>query len=303
MDVLFTHIRLTYHSRCWAFSFISALESHWFIAHGQSVDLPEQFVNDCTWSDDVNACDGGESGVAGMEIIRKFGGRVPTREEYGGYLSVDGGCYIDILQDIGIMDGSQNNQLSMTPSSTVQLTDWVVLPERDEIATKHALFTKGPLSVALNVVDEALYYASGVLDVASCVTEDVDHAVTLVGWGVDVLPDGSKAEHWILRNSWSDLWGDSVSYFVFNELLVAPLFSSQLIHISLGLFQGENGRKRLWSYKLCGISEGNGYTRKSEELGRAIRNSCSKLVNDLMEWTIVKWSIYFSLAVQTSCIY
>ncbi|KAL7540674.1 hypothetical protein ACHAXR_010294 [Thalassiosira sp. AJA248-18] len=187
---------------CWAFSFISALESHWFINHGQSVDLPEQFVNDCTWSDGAHACDGGESAVAALNIIDKFHGKVPLRDSYGGYLSVDGGCYVDILSNIA-------------SSSTVQLTDWVVLPVRDDIATKHALLTKGPLAIALNVVDEAMYYASGVLDVESCSEHDeenLDHAINLVGWGVDDLPDGSQAEHWILRNSWSDLWGDS-GYF------------------------------------------------------------------------------------------
>ena len=196
-----------------------------------------------------------------MEIIRKFGGRVPTREEYGGYLSVDGGCYIDILQDIGIMDGSQNNQLSMTPSSTVQLTDWVVLPERDEIATKHALFTKGPLSVALNVVDEALYYASGVLDVASCATEDVDHAVTLVGWGVDVLPDGSKAEHWILRNSWSDLWGDSVSSVHWFSMNCASLS-----HHNSSLFSLQGYFKVRMGERDCGVTSYAGYPKVTDTL-------------------------------------
>mmetsp|Transcript_4629 Transcript_4629/g.8222 ORF Transcript_4629/g.8222 Transcript_4629/m.8222 type:complete len:733 (-) Transcript_4629:125-2323(-) len=197
---------------CWAFSFVSALESHWYIANGQSVDLPEQFVNDCAWSDSAHACDGGNSGPAAIDIIDKFQGKVPTRDAYGGYLSVDGGCYVDILQDMGLMD---DNELLSTSSSAVQLTDWVVLPTRDDIATKHALYTKGPLSIALNVVPEALYYANGVLDVASCSkngAENLDHAINVVGWGVDELPDGSTAEHWVLRNSWSDLWGDS-GYF------------------------------------------------------------------------------------------
>eukprot|EP00581_Thalassiosira_minuscula_P018176 CAMPEP_0183715224 /NCGR_PEP_ID=MMETSP0737-20130205/9545_1 /TAXON_ID=385413 /ORGANISM="Thalassiosira miniscula, Strain CCMP1093" /LENGTH=824 /DNA_ID=CAMNT_0025944313 /DNA_START=105 /DNA_END=2579 /DNA_ORIENTATION=+ len=201
---------------CWAFSFVSALESHWFIANGQSVVLPEQFVNDCAWSDAAHACDGGDSGGAAKNLIDKFGGKVPTRDAYGGYLSVDGGCYLDVLEDLGMMDVGENGKLAASePSSMVQLTDWVALPERDDIATKHALYTKGPLSVALNVVDEATYYSSGVLDVESCKAhgvESLDHAVNLVGWGVDVLPDGSKAEHWILRNSWSSLWGDS-GYF------------------------------------------------------------------------------------------
>lgn len=202
---------------CWAFSFVSAMESHWYIANGQSVDLPEQFVNDCAWSDAVHACDGGESAYAAKQIVDRFGGNVPTRDAYGGYLSVDGGCYVDILQNMGMTNEDDVNLSSTTAptESMVQLTDWAVVPSRDDVAAKHALFTKGPLAIALNVVDEAMYYSSGVLDVESCVKHDaqnLDHAINLVGWGVDELPDGTTGEHWILRNSWSDLWGDS-GYF------------------------------------------------------------------------------------------
>ena len=137
---------------------------------------------------------------------------------YGGYLSVDGGCYVDLLENTGVIQDKNSELSSTASSSTVQLVDWVVLPERDDMAVKHALYTKGPLSIALNVVDEAIYYSSGVLDVESCSKhgeENLDHAINVVGWGVDELPDGTKAEHWILRNSWSDLWGDSVSFCTF----------------------------------------------------------------------------------------
>jgi len=126
---------------------------------------------------------------------------------------VDGECYVDILQEAGAM--GENQSFTDTSSPTMQLTDWVDIPPRDDTAVKHALFTKGPLAIAINVVDEAIYYASGVLDVASCSKHDaesLDHAINLVGWGTDDQPDGTKAEHWILRNSWSDLWGDS-GYF------------------------------------------------------------------------------------------
>ena len=61
------------------------MESHWFINHGgQHVDLPEQFVNDCAWSENVHACDGGESAIAAKVIIDNFKGRIPTRDAYGG---------------------------------------------------------------------------------------------------------------------------------------------------------------------------------------------------------------------------
>ena len=99
--------------------------------------------------------------------------------------------------------------------STVQFTDWVTIPFRDEVAVKHAVMTKGPLSVAFNVVDESLYYSNGVLDVESCTANgynDMDHAINLVGWGVDSSEDGTDKQHWILRNSWSGWWGEG-GYF------------------------------------------------------------------------------------------
>jgi len=192
---------------CWAFSFVSAVESHWFIKHGQTVVLPEQFINDCSWSEGTHGCDGGDSGFAAKQMISRFGGMIPTREAYGGYLSVDGGCYVDILQDMGMMSGISFNDIASasSPPNVVQLTDWVLVPSRDEIAFKHALYTQGPLSIAVNVVDEAMYYSSGVLDVESCSANDashLDHAITVIGWGTDVLTDGSIGEHWIVRNSW-----------------------------------------------------------------------------------------------------
>ena len=199
---------------CWAFAFISAMESHWFITHGQAVDLPEQFVNDCAWGEGTHACDGGDASYAAKQIIERFQGVIPTRNAYGGYLSVDAECFVDVLQNMGMMN-EDFSTTELPSSNTVKLTDYVLLPTRDDIATKHALYTQGPLSIAINVVDEAIYYSSGVLDVASCTNngEDyLDHAVTVVGWGTDQLPDGTKAEHWIMRNSWSDLWGNA-GYF------------------------------------------------------------------------------------------
>ncbi len=90
-------------------------------------------------------------------------------------------------------------------SSTVQIDSWWYVPSRDEIAVKQTLSSQGPLSITITVVPEMLYYSSGVLDVEGCTKNGIesgDHAITLVGWGVDQLPDGTQAEHWIVRNSW-----------------------------------------------------------------------------------------------------
>ncbi|EED87851.1 papain cysteine protease, partial [Thalassiosira pseudonana CCMP1335] len=187
---------------CWAFSLNFAIESRWYITNSKFVKLPEQFTVDCLWSEHTQACDGGEAGDAAVLLLDRFQGNIPTRDAYGSYLSSDGTCY-------------EVSSTSSSSSSMVQITNWVVIPYRDDVAMKHALLKKGPLSVAFNVVDESLYYANGVLDVQSCSKNeavDLDHAINVVGWGVDTLDDGTEAQHWILRNSWSTLWGDS-GYF------------------------------------------------------------------------------------------
>ena len=226
---------------CWAFSFASSLESNWFIATGQSVDIPEQFVIDCAWDEESHACDGGNYDSAVHTIVNRFRGLVPTREfgglfllnahlfssfgsrltendrfvtsemctvgdVYGGYLSIDGECYVDTLRGLGMLDRKPADRLSTAPSSsTVQIDSWWYVPSRNEIAVKQALLSQGPLSITITVVPEMLYYSSGVLDVEGCTKNDIDsgdHAITVVGWGVDQLPDGTQAEHWIVRNSW-----------------------------------------------------------------------------------------------------
>ena len=110
---------------------------------------------------------------------------------------MDGACYVDILRDAGVLDGG-GGEPTAASSAVVRLTDWwAVLSSRDDVATKQALFTKGPLSVALNVVDKLLYYGSGVLDVASCEKneeDNLDHAVNLLGWGTIVGKEVAAAK-------------------------------------------------------------------------------------------------------------
>jgi C1A family cysteine protease len=105
-----------------------------------------------------------------------------------------------------MLDGKPANQLSTAPSlSTVQIDSWWYVPSQDKIAVKQALSSLGLLSITITGVPEMLFYSSGVLDVKRFTKngmESGDHAITLVGWGVDRLPDGTQAKHWIVRNSW-----------------------------------------------------------------------------------------------------
>jgi C1A family cysteine protease len=177
---------------CWTYGLTEPVESIQAIVTGKLVELPEQFVVDCTWTNGTSmnmGCDGGNSDVGALEIVRKFGGKIPTAAAYGSYLSVNGYCKDTARMEVGAV-----------------VSGWVDVPKRNEQALMHALFTVGPVSVGIQVPDEMLFYDTGVLKVQSCKHDEsqIDHAVTATGFGTD----GQGTPFWTIRNSWSTYWGD-----------------------------------------------------------------------------------------------
>merc|ERR1712194_698553 len=202
---------------CWAFSLISAVESATFLAQAPETaaaitPLPEQFVIDCTWNKDLAACDGGLSNMGAREIIKKFGGVVPSAASYGSYLTVDGFCRAKPI-GTGVDNSQYNNATHVLGSSSLKvgakLNGFVDIPARDQDMVMAALLDR-PLSIAFNVGEASLFYDTGVLDAAECEKnkdEDLNHAINLVGYGTE-----NGKDYWLIRNSWSTYWGDE-GYF------------------------------------------------------------------------------------------
>eukprot|EP00929_Paragymnodinium_shiwhaense_P075220 TRINITY_DN3844_c0_g1_i1.p1 TRINITY_DN3844_c0_g1~~TRINITY_DN3844_c0_g1_i1.p1 ORF type:complete len:562 (-),score=160.64 TRINITY_DN3844_c0_g1_i1:289-1974(-) len=181
---------------CWAFGLVGPIEGIQAVQTGRLVQLPEQFVVDCTWTAAPNnqtgvnnACDGGNSDIGALEVVRKFGGIVPTAQAYGSYMSIDAYC-----KDISRMEVG------------AKITGWTDVAARDDKAVMEALVKNGPLSVSIQVPDDMLYYDSGVLNVTSCAHKEdtIDHSVVLVGYGSE-----NGLDYWVIRNSWSTYWGDA----------------------------------------------------------------------------------------------
>ena len=80
----------------------------------------------------------------------------------------------------------------------------------DEDEMKEFLYENGPLSIGINA-DPLQTYSSGILDLPSskCPSSGINHAVLLVGYGVD---SNSGLNYWIVKNSWGKSWGES-GYF------------------------------------------------------------------------------------------
>merc|ERR1739845_12139 len=124
------------------------VESAHALRTGEITELPEQFVVDCLWSNHTGesggnfACDGGDSDIGILEIVRKYGGMIPTAAAYGSYLSSDGYC-----KDIGLME------------TGARVYGWVdIKPDAQRVeALKDAIFNHGAVNVNIMVPEDMLY--------------------------------------------------------------------------------------------------------------------------------------------------
>ncbi|XP_032513806.2 pro-cathepsin H-like [Danaus plexippus] len=167
---------------CWTFGTTSAVEGALArINGGRLMRLANQALIDCAWGYENFGCDGGTD-TGAYHWMLNYG--MPTEEEYGPYVNKDGFCRIHNMTQTYKIKGFTN----VTPYSVEAL--------------KVALVNHGPLSVSIDATDMLTYYNGGIYSDSDCSTTNLNHEVTLVGYGE---LDGE--EYWIVKNSWGRDWG------------------------------------------------------------------------------------------------
>lgn len=160
---------------CWSFSTACNLEGVGFVTTGKLVSLSEQNIMDCDKT--CYSCNGGLPSLA-LIWSSKSGG-VASEASYP-YTARDGSC-----RSVGAIAHNKGYQK--------------VSQDENEIAK--ALVTYGPLSIGVDATPFQSYQG-GVMNNPSCSKTRLDHAVNIVGYGVD------KIQYWKIRNSWSASWGE-----------------------------------------------------------------------------------------------
>jgi C1A family cysteine protease len=171
---------------CWSFGTIGAVEGAHFLKTGELIRLSQQALIDCSWGYGNNGCDGGED-FRSYQYIQEHGG-IPSADEYGPYLGIDGYCH------------SQN------VTKAAKITGYVNVTSGDANALKLAIVKHGPISVAIDASHKSLsFYANGVYYEPKCgnAENQLDHAVLAVGYGII-----DNQEYWLVKNSWSTYWGN-----------------------------------------------------------------------------------------------
>ena len=178
---------------CWSFAATACIESHLSISTGEApLELSEQNLLEC--SPNPEFCGGtGQCQGATIELAYNYVAD-QTISKKGGMFSLSDLQYqpIDETCD-GLTDGK---------SPVVGIEGWVKLPKNDYKAIMNAVAKVGPVGLAVAAGKWALY-EKGVFETTD---STVNHAVVLVGYGVDSTT-GEK--FWKIRNSWGSGFGES----------------------------------------------------------------------------------------------
>lgn len=181
---------------CWAFGTVGPLESNILIEDGVVVDLSEQWLVSCNQETEPPII---LSGVWGCD-----GGWWAHDYHQGAMTDPCGGWGAVLEADFPYAEADLPCDCPYPHAYTIHSWAYIGpeegIPETDAI--KQAILAYGPVSAAVYVEGAFAGYTGGVFN--GSVDEEPNHAVVLVGWDDAQGSDGV----WILRNSWSTLWGE-----------------------------------------------------------------------------------------------
>lgn len=168
---------------CWAFSTTGNIESKYFIKNKELISLSEQELVSCSTNN--NGCNGGSMDNAFEWLIKTNNGHIMSENKY---LYVSGNNIVPPCNKRNY----KNTRVSI--NSYLNLLS-------DECIMSNYLYNFGPISIGVDA-SSWQYYVGGVL--TNCESTQIDHGVLLVGFDDFNIPP-----YWLIKNSWSDKWGEN----------------------------------------------------------------------------------------------
>lgn len=180
---------------CWSFATTAGMETAYAKSHQKKlVKLSEQQMVDCDVSFFTNGCEGGN--ISAAERYIQTTGLV--EESLYPYTAVQQQCK---LKDNWTHYKATNSGIIGEEGQTYAQVEELMAS---------ALYEHSALPVAVNA-NPIQFYTGGILNPKVCNPNGINHAVLIVGYGVE---NGTK--FWRIRNSWGSSWGEA-GYFRLNR--------------------------------------------------------------------------------------
>jgi len=183
---------------CYVFSATGAMEGQYMRKYGGTISMSEQQPTDCCVNCGCGGCGGCNGGwMQGVFAYSQKGDNSEASYPFtSGNTGSPGTCRYNSSIQSSYAAASTNSALT---------NPYQLLTVNDETAMMIAVARQGPISVAIDASSSQFgYYSGGVFNYAGC-TQYIDHAVLVVGYGVDA----TAGAYWILKNSWTTGWGES----------------------------------------------------------------------------------------------
>lgn len=179
---------------CWAFGTVGPLEATIKMWDAQARDLAEQYLVSC--ASEYNGCGGGWFAHDYHEW------KIPAGETTAGAVYEADFAYQarDSSQGVGCDFTPQPHTHHEKIASWAEIDPYYNVPSVSAI--KQAIYEHGPVAAAVCVGSAFQGYRNGVFQTNETCSNDVNHAIVLVGWN-------DAEQTWILRNSWGTGWGES----------------------------------------------------------------------------------------------
>lgn len=167
---------------CWAFSAVGALEGQLKKKTGRLLSLSPQNLVDCTRSYGNDGCSGGYMTNAFRYVIDNNG--IDSEKSYP-------------------YEGQNKNCRYKTSGRAATCVSYKTVPTGNETYLEKTVASVGPVSVAIDAsLSSFHHYHKGVYYDPNCNPSNINHAVLVVGYGVD-----KGVPYWLIKNSWGTRWG------------------------------------------------------------------------------------------------
>jgi cathepsin X len=191
-----------YCGSCWAHGSMSALADRWkFHSKSEKTDfLPAiQVILNC--GTNVAGSCGGGSGSGAYQFVYENGIPELTCQQYQ---AEDNSCSeLDICRNCPPGGGPC---VSVTNFSKMYIDEFDGVEGEDDI--KAEILARGPVACGIDALPLESWNGQGIIDGKT--QGDVNHIISLAGWGVTA--DGTK--YWIGRNSWGTYWGAKGWFYI-----------------------------------------------------------------------------------------